>query len=90
MFRKNCALALSMLLMLSSLFPASVYANTVDEGTRSEFTVSEVEEKAEEEKQEDAQEKDVSEVKTTVEKEFWMESGLAYPLMPAYSQRVPF
>ena len=25
-----------------------------------------------------------------MKKEFWMESGLAYPLMPAYSQRVPF
>ena len=67
MFKKNCALALSMLLMLSSLFPASVYANTVDEGSRSVLTVSEVEEKLVEDHQ-DAQEKDVSEVKTTVEK----------------------
>ena len=67
MFRKNCALALSMLLMLSSLFPASVYANTVDEGGRSVLTVSEVEKKLVEDHQ-DAQEKDVSEVKTTVEK----------------------
>ena len=67
MFRKNCALALSMLLMLSSLFPASVYANTLDEGSRSVLTVSEVEKKLVEDHQ-DAQEKDVSEVKTTVEK----------------------
>ena len=67
MFRKNCALALSMLLMLSSLFPASVYANTVDEGGRSVLTVSEEEEKLVEDHQ-DAQEKDVSEVETTVEK----------------------
>ena len=67
MFKKNCALALSMLLMLSSLFPASVYANTVDEGSRSVLTVSELEEKLVENRQ-DAQEKDVSEVETTVEK----------------------
>ena len=67
MFKKNCALALSMLLMLSSLFPASVYANTVDEGGRSVLTVSEEEEKLVEDHQ-DAQEKDVSEVETTVEK----------------------
>ena len=67
MFKKNCALALSMLLMLSSLFPASVYANTVDEGSRSVLTVSELEEKLVEDRQ-DAQEKDVSEVETTVEK----------------------
>lgn len=67
MFRKNCALALSMLLMLSSLFPSSVYANTVDEGGRSVLTVSEEEENLVEYHQ-DAQEKDVSEVETTVEK----------------------
>lgn len=67
MFKKNCALALSMLLMLSSLFPASVYANTVDEGSRSVLTVSELEEKLVENRQY-AQEKDVSEVETTVEK----------------------
>lgn len=75
MFRKNCALALSMLLMLSSLFPASVYANTVDEGGRSVLTVSEVEKKLVEDHQ-DAQEKDVSEVKTTVEKVAFQEERI--------------
>lgn len=75
MFRKNCALALSMLLMLSSLFPASVYANTVDEGSRSVLTVSEVEEKLVEDRQ-DAQEKDVSEVETTVEKVAFQEERI--------------
>lgn len=75
MFKKNCALALSMLLMLSSLFPASVYANTVDEGSRSVLTVSEVEEKLEEGHQ-DAQEKDVSEVETTVEKVAFQEERI--------------
>lgn len=75
MFKKNCALALSMLLMLSSLFPASVYANTVDEGSRSVLTVSEVEEKLVEGHQ-DAQEKDVSEVETTVEKVAFQEERI--------------
>ena len=75
MFKKNCALALSMLLMLSSLFPASVYANTVDEGSRSVLTVSEVEGKLEEGHQ-DAQEKDVSEVETTVEKVAFQEERI--------------
>lgn len=75
MFRKNCALALSMLLMLSSLFPASVYANTVDEGSRSVLTVSEVEEKLVEDRK-DAQEKDVSEVETTVEKVAFQEERI--------------
>ena len=75
MFRKNCALALSMLLMLSSLFPASVYANTVDEGGRSVLTVSEEEENLVEDHQ-DAQEKDVSEVETTVEKVAFQEERI--------------
>lgn len=75
MFKKNCALALSMLLMLSSLFPASVYANTVDEGSRSVLTGSEVEEKLVEDRQ-DAQEKDVSEVETTVEKVAFQEERI--------------
>lgn len=75
MFKKNCALALSMLLMLSSLFPASVYANTVDEGSHSVLTVSEVEEKLAEDRQ-DAQEKDVSEVETTVEKVAFQEERI--------------